>query len=385
MSKYLRLAILSCALLGASGSALADVRVRDVELRELWRRGGDEDDLIFGVIMQLVEDEAGQVYLLDTQLNTIHVLGPNGEFLRTVGREGEGPGEFRGSLDMRLGPRGLLGVVQVFPGKIVQLTREGDPAPNFVMPEANGTGFSLLYVARGASDRIVMAGGVSGQGTTTNYLRAVSATGELLATYHEESTPMRFGGMEFQEKTHRDFVRRWALAKDGRVAAALEFDAYKIQVWKPDGELERVIELPNYPLVKRSKEDRELIGSLYQGITSWNPNSTYKTAETHMTVTQMSFRDDRSLWVLPADGLWTRGEGVFSSYDVFDQAGEHRERVNLRGPGDPVRDALFFSRDRVYVVTDLLGAAMGAMGQEDRSAADAEPVQLIAYELVEKE
>jgi hypothetical protein len=373
------------SLLDASCGARAEVPARDVEMRELWRRGGDDDDLIFGVIMQLVEDSTGRIYLLDTQLNTIHVLDRDGAFVQTIGREGEGPGEFRGSLDMCLAPGGLLGVVQVFPGKIVQLTREGDPAPNFVMPEVAGSGFSLLYVARGASDRIVMAGGVPGQATNTNYLRAVSATGELLATYHEETTPMKFGGMQFQEKTHRDFVRRWALAKDGRVAAALEFDAYKIHVWKPDGELERIIDLPDYPLLKRSKEERQLIGSLYEGITAWNPNSTYNTAETHMTVAQMTFRDDGTLWVLPADGLWKREDGVFSSYDVFDLAGKYRERVHLRGPGDAIRDALFFSQDRAYVVTDLLGASMGAMGREDSSGGDAEPVQIIAYELVEKE
>jgi len=101
--------------------------------------------------------------------------------------------------------------------------------------------------------------------------------------------------------------------------------------------------------------------------------------------TRYSFRDDGTLWVLPADGPWKREDGVFSSYDVFDPAGKHRQRVDLRGPGDAVRDALFFSRDRVYVVTDLLGATMGALGQEDNSAEEAAPVQIIAYELVEKE
>lgn len=43
----------------------------------------------------LAVDEAGRIYLMDRKPAVIKLFGADGRFLRTVGREGEGPGEFR--------------------------------------------------------------------------------------------------------------------------------------------------------------------------------------------------------------------------------------------------------------------------------------------------
>ena len=61
---------------------------RVVELEELWCLGGDtEDDAeFFGVIVKLLVDESGNIYLLDQALNEIKVLSPEGEFVRSIGR-----------------------------------------------------------------------------------------------------------------------------------------------------------------------------------------------------------------------------------------------------------------------------------------------------------
>ena len=78
-----------------------------VGLTELWRIGGDTDDdaEFFGVLSQITTDEAGNVYLLDRQLTEVKVFSPDGEYLNTIGREGEGPGEFRRPSDLFITPR----------------------------------------------------------------------------------------------------------------------------------------------------------------------------------------------------------------------------------------------------------------------------------------
>lgn len=40
-------------------------------------------------------DEAGRVYVVDNKPAAIKVFSPDGQFIRSIGREGEGPGEFR--------------------------------------------------------------------------------------------------------------------------------------------------------------------------------------------------------------------------------------------------------------------------------------------------
>ena len=101
-----------------------------VTAKELWRVGGDADadEELFGVIEALTTDPAGNVYLLDKQLSEVKVFSRDGGYLRTVGREGEGPGEFRAGLGLFFTPEGRLAVLQGAPPKVVLFTAAGEPA-----------------------------------------------------------------------------------------------------------------------------------------------------------------------------------------------------------------------------------------------------------------
>ena len=359
-----------------------------VTLKELWRVGGDDEEVLLGMIAQLLHDEDGNVYALDSQLSEIRVFSSSGQLVRTIGREGEGPGEFRNGSDIYMGPGGILGVVQVFPGKIVLLQRDGTPAGNFPLPAAEGGGFQLVFVGRGLDDRVVLAGAQTktlegSKQLQVSYLKAFDAAGKEKATYHTEQAETQFGGMKFFEKTFSNFQRRWGLAPDGRVAAALDFDKYTIHMWNGDGTLARVIERPGYTSVPRDAAAKKRIQRMYDGITRWNPGSTFEISPTHVTVNSVHFRDDGSLWVLSSTGVYKRGDGVFASYDVYDRDGRFMNRVHVRGEGDPSEDGMFFVGDRLYVVTDLFGAFLAnfASAEEEAAAEEAEPVSIIAYQL----
>jgi len=109
--------------------------------QEMWRFGGDdEEDILFGLIEDAVVDEEGNAYLLDTVLSTILVVDEQGEVLRTVSGEGDGPGEFRFARELVFLPDGALGIMEMMPGKIVSVTRDGTPRPSFALAEADGGG-----------------------------------------------------------------------------------------------------------------------------------------------------------------------------------------------------------------------------------------------------
>ena len=84
----------------------------ELELREVWRVDGDDEEVLLGVVAQFLQDDDGNVYLLDGQLSEIQVFTPDGEHLSTIGRGGEGPGEFQNGADMFWAPDGHLAVVQ---------------------------------------------------------------------------------------------------------------------------------------------------------------------------------------------------------------------------------------------------------------------------------
>ena len=83
--------------MGRPASATPPGGIESLALRELWRAGGLDEDVIFGEIEQIVAGPEGNLYVLDSQLCQVMVFGPEGEFLRTLSREGEGPGEDLGS------------------------------------------------------------------------------------------------------------------------------------------------------------------------------------------------------------------------------------------------------------------------------------------------
>ena len=355
------------------------------ELSELWRRGGDSDDLFFGTIAEFLHDDAGNIYLLDGQLSEIQVFDPNGELLRTIGRQGEGPGEFQNGADMFWAPGGQIGVVQAWPGKVVLLTTEGDPGATFALPYRAGGGFQSVTRAAGHDGQVILAGTAwtreDGKQMQFTYLQSYDADGKALATYQENSRETSFGNYEFLEEEYVDFQRRWAVAPDGRVAAALDFENYRITIWNADGTVDRVIDRPGYQAVKRNPTEKQRFQDMYTAFTRWNRGSTFRVNDNHQTIGQMFFRADGTLWVQNSAGRWRAPAGVFTTFDVYDTVGRFVQRVALVAEANAAEDGLFFVGNRAYVVTDLYNAVMASFGGggEAETSGDAEPVTVVAY------
>jgi sugar lactone lactonase YvrE len=68
------------------------------------------DPYVFGEVVAFTTDAAGRIYVLDRQANELRVFGPDGAHLRTLGGDGEGPGEFRNPIGMEWSPDSRLWV-----------------------------------------------------------------------------------------------------------------------------------------------------------------------------------------------------------------------------------------------------------------------------------
>lgn len=62
----------------------------DIVLGEIEGEGA----AVFGSIRALQADDDGRIYVADGQANEVRIFAADGTHLRTVGRTGEGPGEF---------------------------------------------------------------------------------------------------------------------------------------------------------------------------------------------------------------------------------------------------------------------------------------------------
>lgn len=93
---YRRAAALAATLLGACARSEATgngIRQLTFTPEQRWE-SVEEGPEAFAEVRTFAVDRRGRVYILDGQAQVVHAFRPDGSHLRTIGRKGEGPGEF---------------------------------------------------------------------------------------------------------------------------------------------------------------------------------------------------------------------------------------------------------------------------------------------------
>ncbi len=75
-----------------------------------------DDGTVLGSIADVDILPDGHLLVLDAQANQLFVFSPSGELVRTIGREGEGPGEIKAANDVEVSPSGQI--VLLDPGNV---------------------------------------------------------------------------------------------------------------------------------------------------------------------------------------------------------------------------------------------------------------------------
>jgi hypothetical protein len=363
--------------------------VETLTLTELWRRGGEDDEeILFGIISDAEVGPDGNIYLLDAQLNEIKVLSPEGELLRSIGRQGEGPGEFQNAQQFTFLPDGNIGVAQVFPGKLIGLKPDGSPGKDIEPGKADPTagGFFVLVNAESGGGNLVVTGIEMNFDQTTMsqkrhyFVRSYGMDGaqkvEFLGT---ERTWVFDDSFKFLESDN-DFVwRRFGVSPKGQVVAAVQPLEYALNVYSAQGKLERVIER-QYESWTRNDKVRQRYQSLMEAQSANFPNKPTPVIEDQEPdVQNIRCAADGTIWVLTSRACYAPEPGMLAAWDVFSPTGEFVKQVKAKGPGDPATDWLFLTDKGLAIqVTGFWDAAMAAMGGASDDAEGA-AMQIICY------
>lgn len=219
-----------------------------------WRVGEDlrigavagDPDYEFGVIADMEVDDAGRIYVLDSQAQSIRVYGPDGRFLRSFGRSGAGPGELSASAHAILLAADTLFVPDLRHQRVSKYTTDGKPAGSFAIAagprlpihwEVTADGelvFQLVPIAMGGADR---------QPGAPIVLRP--RDGGPPQTLIEMPGSFLFGDRpgEFMIMARAPV---WTLAPDDHLITG-HTDAYRFEVYNRDGALTRVIRKVHTP------------------------------------------------------------------------------------------------------------------------------------------
>ena len=386
--------ILVDGILHVRNAAEPDHGRETLELEELWRVGGDDDELFFGLVGQVRVDETGNVLLLDEILSQVFVLDQEGELINTLSRLGDGPGETRDPNDMVLLPDGRVGLATS--GRLVTLDRNGDPAGDIVVNRggpSHGGIVVLTSVHFGGGNMVfgcmdLAQNQATGSPTRETALARYNQQGDRLVTYNRRDCQFGFQPFAFSEKKNLEYdMYRVGVGPDGRVYCATEYDPYRIMVFNVDGTVDRVVEREYVP-VERTSEEYDDIFSLFDTLLRRGVPPPYELTvgrnEPAICWKQkgLQIATDGRLWILPSSGVRNQPKGIFQTFDVFSQDGHFEKQVSIPGEGDPRDDAVFLAGAnhlvRVMGFADALRAkAGGVAGGDDEE--EVEPIQVVYY------
>ena len=224
----------------------AEDRVLDSAFEEVYRIGsfGGEEWETFGTVAEMAFDQAGNLYVADSQASRVVVVSREGGFVRVFGDAGEGPGEFGdGPLGMTVRPDGRAIVYeversafQVFgaDGAFERMVRVGGAAGFVVFQRMQAMPGGVL--AR--SDVTIMAG-PSGGSPSRRYVERFLLDGDEAVRDTVAEAWRAEGGLALAPRLYAGAL------PDG--VAFSDSTAYAIKIATLDGEVSRVLTRPFRP------------------------------------------------------------------------------------------------------------------------------------------
>ncbi|MBD3221626.1 hypothetical protein GF314_10325 [bacterium] len=302
---------------------------------------GDQAETLVGRLRHAAAGHDGRLFLADTQMGHVLQISPEGEVEAARGREGEGPGEFKGLYRVMQLPDGRLGAVGGAPaptfviglrGELVFIDADDDPAshwlvggdpgsvPTTAVRDLRQAGGRLLVV----TDRTQVSPPEMTQVRELSLLEAPDGARTVIA---RQLWTTAMDDVAFHERDQFSALAygRCDLAADGRVAVAPERDRWLVAVGEPGGTgvvWHRPIAGP-----VRSDDQREAARE-EQGVADLT-----QICERDPVIGRVRWRPDGRLWVEPR-GVAPR-PGCVACFDEITADGHLARRVHLAVDGAP--------------------------------------------------
>ena len=297
---------------------------------------GDDPNFLFGNIRGVQAASDGTTYVLDYQAVEVRVFGPDGQYLRTIARRGEGPGEIMEANGIFLSGDTLLWMHDYGQGRIIGLDPAGEEVRRFTKPV-----FSFGYIWDGTFDRHglywnrteyfdedereIETGPIAG--TSHEYFKSYDlSTEEVDSVYLGESTYRAYVSLQSGYQIPFDASDIHVVSPSGGFWHA-NTGSYRLTRTDEGGDTLTVIEasLPGIPV---TSEDRS---AYVQGIVERQPEE--RRAAEAVAAMMPDFKPIlNSLLVDAEDRLWVERAvptGTPPFYDLFSEDGDYLGSVRF--------------------------------------------------------
>jgi sugar lactone lactonase YvrE len=205
---------------------------------ELVRKIGDidteDENVAFNYPTDITVDKEGNIYVLDSGNTRIQKFGPDGKYLATIGRKGQGPGEFISPSSLDLDKDGNLVVTDTAQSRLHVIIGGGQDVKSIVLKDERIYGVRCLgsgsFVGRASTYSIPMRNQPEKKTGEMRLFRKLDPDGRVTASFGELT--------EFGENLTNATGNSSEFDVDARDAITVSFNAQnRIEKYSPDGKL----------------------------------------------------------------------------------------------------------------------------------------------------
>jgi len=205
---------------------------------ELVRKIGDidtdDENLAFNYPSDVAVDAQGNIYILDAGNARIQKFGPDGNYLATIGRKGQGPGEFVMPGNITFDKDGNLVVADSTQSRIHVIIGGGADVRSIVVKDERIYGVRPLrsgnYVGRGSISSFPTATGDAKKAGEMRLFRILAPDGRITSGFGELT--------DFGEALTNSSGNASSFDVDDRDAMCVSFNAQnRVEKYGPDGKL----------------------------------------------------------------------------------------------------------------------------------------------------
>lgn len=285
---------------------IEDVFSLEEELSIGETEGGEE--YLFSQIRDIAVDEKENIFVMDVKESHIKVFDRNGEYLRTIGKKGEGPGELSRPRMISINQNELM-VLDIIQRKLSFFTFGGKFLRNLSTKEV-----WALYSRIDSKGNIIITEGFTDPKYLCYKLKKFDPDMNLLAEIASSPAPdLRKGFNPFMAFSY------WIIDKDDNIVYGYPKD-YELQIINPQGELIKKI-TREYDPVEVTEEEIE------EEKKDAPPQIKFEFSKYHSAFRRFTHDDEGRIFVQ----TWEKtqdGEGFY--YDIFDLEGRYIVKIPLR-------------------------------------------------------
>jgi len=326
-----------------------------------WRLGSEDGDadIFFGLITDARRLPDGRTYVLDAVLSTVYEVAADGEILRTLGQEGDGPGEFRNATSLVLLPDDSIGIVELMPSHLVILGQDGLPQPGVELNDGAGGRSNVQRLER-VGDKFVMSMFSMNMSNGGMEIANLLGTFDLQGGLHHQlmHTAETQTGMNISIRAgdDYDFTNNWSAGANGQVVVYQRTHDYLLEVFDTDGEPIKRIRR-DYKSVRRPAEEIEEMKEQRRELAArFGTQMDTDIDELARDINDVVVRANGEIWVISSQGQEDCPAGNIGFFDVFDSQGRFVRQTRIEADFDPDADNFIIRGNYLYVFKEAQNA-----------------------------